>query len=219
MNPLLIAHRGDTINFPENTIETFQSAFEKGAGGIEMDLQFYENNLILVHNYLFDKTQKYPLLSEVLKRFAGKGRIEIELKSLDTDFLSPLKKLLYEYKHADLEITTSVFPLVPYARTELPEIPMGIIFHDKQFEAWMTHEFVITKVTKMMKLFKAQRAHLPSAFLFKEMIAECHSQNFLVHGHIHKNNISEQVELYKKFRELGVDQCTFDDINLLETIK
>lgn len=219
MKTLLIAHRGDTINFPENTLEAFQSALEKGAHGIELDLQFHNKELIIVHNYLYDTTKTYPLLSDVLQQFSTKGRIEIEVKSLDLDFLSPLKSLLEEYKNADLEITTSIFPLVSYLRTEFPEIPIGVIFHEKEFEAWMTKAFIIRKIVKMMKLFKAQKAHIPTKFLDKEMIEACHVNAFAVHGHIHKKPIDEQVTIYKKFEELGVDQCTFDDIDLLNMIK
>jgi len=39
MVPLLIVHRGDTVHFPENTLEAFKSAFDLGADGIECDVQ------------------------------------------------------------------------------------------------------------------------------------------------------------------------------------
>ena len=60
MKPLIIAHRGDTVNYPENTIEAFKSAFDKGADGIELDVHLDKNkNVIVVHDYEFDKNKKY----------------------------------------------------------------------------------------------------------------------------------------------------------------
>eukprot|EP01045_Picozoa_sp_COSAG04_P046264 COSAG04_NODE_16655_length_492_cov_1.872774_2_plen_80_part_01 len=37
-NPLLVAHRGDSIAAPENTLEAFASAHEKGADVLETDV-------------------------------------------------------------------------------------------------------------------------------------------------------------------------------------
>ena len=37
--PLIIAHRGDGANAPENTIKAFRSAYELGADGIELDVR------------------------------------------------------------------------------------------------------------------------------------------------------------------------------------
>ena len=85
MTPLLIAHRGDTGHFPENTLEAFESAFELGAGGIECDIQCDKTGrLIVVHDYLYDKSKQYPLLETVLEKFSDRGRIEIELKCFES---------------------------------------------------------------------------------------------------------------------------------------
>ena len=89
---MLIAHRGDTNHFPENTIAAFSSAFHNGADGIELDVQERAGEMIVVHNYLYDKTKAYPNLEEVLTHFADKGRLEIEIKSLDLKFIGRWKK-------------------------------------------------------------------------------------------------------------------------------
>lgn len=75
MKTLLIAHRGDTINYKENTLEAFESAFRLGADGIELDVQLFKGNLIIVHNYQFDTTEIFPTLDDVLKKFGSSGRI------------------------------------------------------------------------------------------------------------------------------------------------
>lgn len=118
--PLLIAHRGDTINYPENSIAAFESAFAKGADGIELDLQCEGEELVVVHDYSYPKNKKYPLLSQVLELFSDKGRMEIEIKSFELNFLPLLSRLLSKYKQADIELTTSIFPLVSYLRKKIP---------------------------------------------------------------------------------------------------
>jgi glycerophosphoryl diester phosphodiesterase len=38
VNPLVIAHRGDMVNAPENTLAAFASALAQGVDGIELDV-------------------------------------------------------------------------------------------------------------------------------------------------------------------------------------
>lgn len=219
MKPLLIAHRGNTNNFPENTIEAFKAAFENGADGIELDVQFYKGKLIVVHDYSFDKNRSYPLLSQILQLFFEKGRIEIEIKSLDLDFIPTFKKLLSKYRKTDIEITTSIYPLVSYLRTEFSYIPLGIIFGEKEFEDWMTKEFSDVMVIKMMKLFRANVAHVPWRIVDENFVKDCHNKNMKIHGHIYKQTLDEQLSIYKKMEKLDIDQCTFDDMSLLAALK
>lgn len=83
--PLLIAHRGDAKNYPENTIQAFQSALDKGADGFELDVQLDSNGVpIVVHDFIHEQSAKYPLLSEVLERFFKSDcRIELEIKDIE----------------------------------------------------------------------------------------------------------------------------------------
>lgn len=219
MKPLLIAHRGDTINFPENSIDAFQSAFDKGTDGIELDAQFFDGNLIVVHDYLFDRNQSYPFLSQILDLFSNRGRIEIEIKSMEVDFLSSLKKLLIQYNNSDIEITTSVYPLVNYLKEEFSAKSLGIIFHEKEFEEWMTNEFIRYKIIRFMQLFRANVAHIPWKFVDQNIVDDCHQNEIKVHSHIFKQNLNIQANIYKEMEMLGLDQCTFDDISFLTTLK
>lgn len=216
--PLLIAHRGDTINYPQNSIAAFESAFGKGADGIELDVQFQNNNLIVVHDYLNDRNKPYPLLPQVLELFSKRGRIEMEIKLMDLDFIPSLKQLLSTYKNSDFEITTSIFPLVSYLRKEFPIISLGVIFHEKEFEEWMTDEFIQFKIIQYMRLLKANVAHIPWKIVDTKIVEGCHQNRFKVHSHIYKQNLDIQTNIYREMKKLEIDQCTFDDILLLEKI-
>ena len=46
--PLVIAHRGDLANAPENTLPAFRSAYERGADGIELDVRMTRDGQLVV---------------------------------------------------------------------------------------------------------------------------------------------------------------------------
>ncbi len=54
---LVIAHRGDWRNFPENSLEGFSSAIEMGVDIIEMDVaKTKDNQLVIMHDKTLDRT-------------------------------------------------------------------------------------------------------------------------------------------------------------------
>lgn len=215
MKPLIIAHRGDTINFPENTIEAFASAFDKGFDGIELDVHLDKNgNVIVVHDYAFDKNKKYPLLSEVLEQFGQKGRLEIEIKSLDPKCITEVEKLVKEYKPKDVEITTSILPLFPYIKNKFPNEKIGLIHASKLIEDWMPKEFIEKLLISYLKLTGANVLHLQLENYTPEIVSLLHKNKFFAHTHLKKTD----VEKYKKVLELRIDQLTTDDIDLLKLI-
>ncbi len=215
MKPILIAHRGDTINFPENTIKAFESAFEKGAGGVELDVHLDRNgNVIVVHDYLFDENKKYPFLEEVLKLFGQKGRLEIEIKSLDTKCITEIGKLIRQYNPKDFEITSSILPLFPYIKKEFPNEKIGLIFDEKLLSEWMTEEFTQELFVSYAKLTDANVFHISLDYWSEKLVTIMHKNNSLTHTHLKDTDL----EKYKKVLELKIDQCTFDDITLLKKI-
>lgn len=48
--PLIIAHRGDSANVPENTLPAFRRAWERGADGIELDVRLTADGQLVVHH-------------------------------------------------------------------------------------------------------------------------------------------------------------------------
>lgn len=219
--PLLIAHRGDAISFPENTLEAFMSAFKEGADGIELDVQLHNGEIIVVHDYLFDHSKKYPKLDEVLREIYAKGRIEIEIKALSVDILYHLKGILNRYPKTDFELATGEIPLSTYIKGFFPQIPLGLIFHDFFFEEWMTQEIVQQKLIGWGKMAKADRLHIPlkilSQFGKDILVDKLHKVGFIVHSHIY--NTKEQNRNFVTISRWGVDQCTFENFELLNSRK
>lgn len=55
--PLVIAHRGDVESAPENTLEAFRAAAEKGADGVELDVRLsMDGHVVVMHDRHVDRT-------------------------------------------------------------------------------------------------------------------------------------------------------------------
>jgi glycerophosphoryl diester phosphodiesterase len=55
--PLVIAHRGDSLNAPENTIEAYRRAIELGTEMIEADVNLTsDGRLVMIHDASVDRT-------------------------------------------------------------------------------------------------------------------------------------------------------------------
>ncbi len=56
-SPVIIAHRGDSANAPENTLAAFRMAAEKGADAIEFDVKLSaDGEVIVLHDQTVDRT-------------------------------------------------------------------------------------------------------------------------------------------------------------------
>ncbi|MQG44446.1 MAG: hypothetical protein FI712_01850 [SAR202 cluster bacterium] len=103
--PLIIAHRGDVTNAPENTISAFQKALELGADGIELDVRLTKDDqLVVFHDRRLERTSNgngpvnHSTLDEVralnagswfASEFAGERPPTLDevFESLPADFL------------------------------------------------------------------------------------------------------------------------------------
>lgn len=220
--PYLIAHRGDRNNFPENTPEAFDSAFKKGADGVEMDVQLHNQKIIVVHDYSFNITKIYPELASVLEKFGQVGRLEIEVKSFTTDIIPYLQEAINTHKPKDIEITSSVLPLIPHLVSTFPNTNIGVIFDKCYYENWMTEELLIRKTINLMQLMHAKVAHiahLPKEKLTPSLINTLHKEGLKFHYHIGKLTVEKQINLHHLLNNLQVDQYTFDDIELLSHLE
>lgn len=118
----IIAHRGASGDYPENTLLAFQQAIEQGADAIELDVFAVQDELIVIHDPRLERTtngqgsiyhyslaelasldagagQQIPLLWQVLQLVQNSCWLNIELKGANT--LPPLLKLL---NRAELEL-------------------------------------------------------------------------------------------------------------------
>lgn len=215
IRPLLIAHRGNTRDYPENTLESFASAFELEADGIELDVHLNDRGeVIIVHDYLFDRSQVYPTLEDVLEKFGSKGRIEIEIKALELEAIKKVKQLIDKHQVQDFEIATSVIPLVPHIRATFSNALVGLIFRRWLIEDWMIPEFVSQWILKHLELSGANVLHLDIDLYNQKLASDLKRAGIVLHTHLK----SADEKALQKVIELGLNQCTFDDPETLKIL-
>ncbi len=112
--PIFFGHRGDRLNFPENTIASYRSAIKKGLNAIELDVMLTKDErLVCSHNFdlerettgtgfideidyidltkvktgrhfPLDKQEVIPLLMDVISSLPKTVLINIEIKTKST---------------------------------------------------------------------------------------------------------------------------------------
>ncbi len=105
MAPLLLGHRGARAfrNIPENTLASFELCLRHGCDGFEFDLRrSADEQAVICHDATFEgrqiaatasKSLRLPGLEDVLREFAGRAFLDIELKvaGLETQTLAVLR--------------------------------------------------------------------------------------------------------------------------------
>jgi glycerophosphoryl diester phosphodiesterase len=123
--PLIIAHRGFSGRYPENTLASVRAALQLGVDFVEIDVQeTADRELIVFHDYrlnricgvrgrVCDKTlaeirrlnPQVPTLRQVLQMCRGKARVLIEIKRADP------RKVAAEIRETRMEQEVIVFSL------------------------------------------------------------------------------------------------------------
>jgi glycerophosphoryl diester phosphodiesterase len=210
--PRRIAHRGHHQKFPENSMEAFRSAFEVGADGIEFDVHLNNDGVpVVVHNYLSARTQMHPTLDEVLAEFGQRGRMEIEIKSLDPRTPELVRSLTEKYQVSDLEVTSSIVPLIPKIREAFPDAEVGMIFRPWLVEDWMPMEFRIEWILAHLQLTGATALNTDLSIYSPEIVQALHDNKMTAHTHLFKADPAD----WQKLKDWGIDFCTCEEMEIL----
>lgn len=144
--PLVVAHRGFSAAYPENTLAAVRAALKLGVDFVEVDVhETRDGELIVFHDYRLkricgvrgrvrDKTRAelqrlnagIPTLAEVLRTCRGKAKVLIEIKRADP------RKVAALVEESEMEREVIVFSLSPRRMNALaaanPRIPrFGLI--------------------------------------------------------------------------------------------
>jgi glycerophosphoryl diester phosphodiesterase len=204
---LILGHRG-AAEIPENTIPSFEKALEHGAHGFELDVrQTADHQLVVVHGAVvgskavqssqYDEVRdlgngyEVPLLEEVLKKFANRAFLDIELKS--PGFERAAVELIRSY--ADPEKTLiSAFDTDTLAKVQdlYPELQLGYIYNRTQDEE-ARHNAPIEVVIPQFRLASRQ------------LITEVHEEGLKVFAW----TVNDESEI-ERLLELGVDGIITD---------
>ena len=150
----IIAHRGASGQFPENTLLAFSEAITQGADAIELDVFALNGELVVIHDHHLNRTtnatgsiyplslaqlqqidagqgQTIPLLWHVLQLVQHKLWLNIELKGPDT--VKPLLTLLQraeqelKFDCSTLIISSFNHHLLAELKQLRPELKLGAL--------------------------------------------------------------------------------------------
>jgi glycerophosphoryl diester phosphodiesterase len=149
MIPLCIAHRGASVEAPENTLRAFQRALELGVDGIELDVQVTRDGIpVVFHDFtltrltgtrgrLADRTwaelqklrvrgEPIPTLAETLSLTRKRALVQIEIKKGAP--LAPILAAIRKTASTKYVILASFEPdILRQAATLAPKLPRMLI--------------------------------------------------------------------------------------------
>lgn len=147
MEPLIIAHRGFSGKYYENTLKAFNAAIEAGADYIEFDInRTRDNEVIVVHDYSIrgkyfkdmtfrevedislEDNCRIPSLIEVIESFSGRIKFYIEIK--DRKIVDPLLKTLSDFPDDDTVIASFDHYALRQVKEKSPRIKTSALFAD-----------------------------------------------------------------------------------------
>lgn len=232
------AHRGDSSNYPENTIIAFKNAIKNGATGIELDVhKSKDNKIVVIHDENIERT------------FEGKGLIkDLTLKELrgfksrkdifteDKEALIPtLDEVLELIKLTDIvlniEIKTDVIHYEGIERDVIRLVNKYDLKHriiissfnhesikickeiDSSINTGMLYYKAIENIIEYVKGIRADAIHPHLSIVSKELIEEAHKNNIKVNIY----TVNDPIYM-RQLISLGADGLFVDDPSLLNEI-
>lgn len=212
----IIAHRGASGNFPENTMQAFEQAIAQGADAIELDVFAVQGELLVIHDHLLERTtngvgsiyqcsltelakldagngQKIPQLWQVIQFVQGKCWLNIELKGADT--LAPLLRLLTRAEQelafdlSTLLVSSFNHQLLAELKKVRPEIRIGALTASLPLH-----------YAQFASELAAEAVHCDKDFINKDFVVDAKARGLLVYVYTVDNR-----EALKQLIEMGVD--------------
>jgi glycerophosphoryl diester phosphodiesterase len=153
--PLVVAHRGASIEQPENTIEAFEAAIDAGADAVEFDVRMTaDGHAVVMHDPDVSRTTDgtglvsemtleeirklaVPTLEETLRCLSGRVAADIEIKNLPGEpGFTPEREAAVEATIDALDavsfpgqvIVSSFSPAsIAHSRALRPDVPTGLL--------------------------------------------------------------------------------------------
>lgn len=231
--PLIIARTGDAQIAPENTMPAFESAIDRGADGVELDVHWTADRNLVVHHFygLGASDDGQGLVSEhaltelkaldsgswFAERFAGEGKPTLsEVLQLCKDKV----RVEIDLKGSSLDFVGQVveeverFGLLDDVELTTPHYPLLPRIKEANsalrtgaffYEPpdWMPVRLAQRHALDWAFLLEIDVIHLEVALITADFVERLHRTGFLVHG----SNLDspEQIE---RGLDLGVDQLS-----------
>lgn len=208
----VIAHRGASLEAPENTLAAFQLAVEQGAYAIELDVHLSADGQLIVHHdyslgnpdngsgLIRNSNWEYIKTLDAGSWFAPVFALE-PIPSLEQVFARWGNTIEYELeiKGTTIELLEKLLALVKkyniLNNIEFTSPHHAMLFQLQQMEPatkmgffvqpyadWMSPELGESLIIDTMNLIKATVAHLPIAVITAELVGVLQHHHILVHA-------------------------------------
>lgn len=213
---LIIAHRGVSGHFPENTLMAFQAALDIGCQAIELDVYAVEGELVVIHDRQLARTtnghgnieaqtlvslqsldaglgEKVPTLWQVFELVANRVLLNIELKGADTAQL--LLALLARAEQAlNLDINRVIVSsfnhcLLAELRQAHPTLALGVLIAHRPIDG-----------AAIATQLDAVSLNCDRGFVDAALVADAHRRGIKVYVY----TVNDQQELLE-LHAIGVD--------------
>lgn len=214
---LLIAHRGASAYFKENTIAAFKGALALGSKYFETDVQLSKDGqFVIYHDYILKETKQpiknltvaqlasydVPLLSQVLATLDEKINLNIEIKN-DNNIYPAIEEKLIKILNTDknahkerLLISSFDLPCLQRVRAFDKEIKLGRL----------TRAFDIKEALAL----NAFSVNISAARVSKKIVETCHSHGIKVFVYtVNEDSQADELE------RMGVDGIFSDRPDIL----
>jgi glycerophosphoryl diester phosphodiesterase len=206
----IVAHRGITTEWPENTLPAFRRAIELGADAIELDVRLTADRVPVVYHYgyldtnstgsgtIFNHTladlqavrvwgqarttAEIPTLREVLEGFGGRIGLEIEIKGPEPEAPALIADMLRPFKSIwdSIEITSYEPALLLAMQAHCPGLATDLLF--PRSEDWMKLDMVAYQALHRARLAGARAVHLHPTQLSRAVVATIQQQGIAIHA-------------------------------------
>jgi glycerophosphoryl diester phosphodiesterase len=190
-------HRGARGYEPENTLRSVRKALALGADGVEVDVYWVDEHLVVIHDDTLGRTtdgvgpvaeksfgylrsldagkgERIPTLSEVFDAVNRRAVINVELKGPGT--AGPVVQLIKEYvrshswRYEDFLISSFDLARIEIARRLLPDIRTGALI-----------EKVPSNLAAFAESLGAWSLHPSKRFVTPELVVDAHRRGLKVY--------------------------------------
>ena len=216
---LNIGHRGAKGHQPENTLRSFQKAWEMGVDGIELDVHVCKTGeLIVIHDFTVDRTTNgsgavselslseikalrieqdvdVPTLEEVLELVRGECLVNIELKGRHT--AGPVSEMIEKYV-LEKRYGYNDFIVSSFQSEALEEM----FQHNKNIPLAILTQASVTQAMEWGRKFSAKAIHPHFSLLTEANVQKAQEAGFLVNTWT--VNDGEDIERIKSYKVNGI---------------
>ena len=233
IKPIIIAHRGESLDAPENTLAAINLAWQRNADAVEIDVHLTKNDqIVVIHDYNTARTgnqnkeiktstldelksinvgnteypgEKIPILNEVFATVPSDKKLIIEIKTGD----EIIPRLIKEVNNAKLkkdqiEFIGFDFRTMVKIKNALPQ--QKVLWLPELRYFWLNKIFPYYIKKVILKTIENNLDGLDlqtSGMLNKELISEIKSANLLVYIWT-----EDDPEKARDYFEMGVDGIT-----------